>query len=401
MASRNKIPALPAAFTQPRLRKLIRTLSMNGHTPRLVGGCVRDWLLRRPIGDIDIAIDAPPDDILRLLQAAKIHAIPTGIDHGTVTAVIGKNTWQITSLRQDVTTDGRHAVVKFGTDWHADAARRDFTVNALYYDFQAGVIDPLNGMNDLRAKRLRFIGDARQRIREDYLRILRLFRFYAQWDVALPRPDILRVVRAERGGLKNLSAERVRDELQKLLSVKNPLPALRSMEKLGVLATVLPGAKNVAALTRLLRIAPQADWVARLAALGVVERKQNLALSNAQTAFLTGVTAAFKADDLAFRRALYTDGAALFLARAQHAFATKLITVPQYRRAVTAAKKWRAKKFPLRGVDLLAIGFTPGPNLGATLRAVETWWIEKNFRPTKKQCLGMAKVLRINHPQKT
>lgn len=405
MPKPRKLPPVPKIFHSRAVRRLHKILAQDGRRLRLVGGSVRDWLLRRPIGDLDFAIDAPPDAVLRLLQQAGIRAIPTGIDHGTVTAVMDGKNFEITSLRQDITTDGRRAVVRFGTDWTADAARRDFTINALYYELAEGIFDPLLGMGDIRARRLRFIGDARQRIREDFLRSLRLFRFCAQLDIRPHQAD-LAAVRAELAGLRGLSAERVRQELQKLLSAQNPIPALRAMQKIGVLAKILPRANNVAALARLLRLNSGADWLLRFAVLHggaktsyrpLAQAVKRLALSNRQTDYVYAVASPSPESALSWRQALYAQGAEIFLARAQYGCALKILTAPQYRRAVQAAKKWRPKKFPLRGQDLLDVGLAPGPEIGRMLEITESWWIKNKFKPNKRLCLAFALSLEPAH----
>jgi poly(A) polymerase len=406
MRQAHKLPRLPNTFRAPELRALIAALGAGGNTPRLVGGCVRDWLLGRTIGDIDVAIDAPPDAVLRLLRAAKIRAIPTGVDHGTVTAISGDKSFEITSLRQDIITDGRHAVVQFGTDWHADAMRRDFTVNALYYDFTCGLIDPLCGLDDLRTRRLRFIGDARQRIREDYLRSLRLFRFYGQLDFLPPDQAAIAAVKGELSGLAGLSAERVRQELQKILAQKNAPQVLSLMKKSGVLGVVLPEAKNLNALAKFVQLRPAASWLENLALMVMAKKSsanaaraetviKNLKLSNAEADFLRQVlspahsvlAAKTRAD---FRAAWYYATPPIYAALADMYFALGYWTLARRRAAKAAVHALRAKEFPLRGQDLLDAGLRPGPGIGQALRHTESWWVEKDCKPNKKQCLAFA-----------
>ena len=241
MSSRNNLldparaPWLPAADT----RAVLEALMADGKPARLVGGCVRDALAGRPVTDVDIATPETPPRVIDLLRAAGLKAVPTGVEHGTVTAVVRGKPFEVTTLRRDVTTDGRHAVVAFTDDWTEDAARRDFTMNALSADPDGRVHDPFDGVADLAAGRVRFVGEARARIREDVLRILRFFRFHAHYGKGAPDADGLAACRELAPLLPRLSAERVATELLKLLKAPDAAATVRMMREAGILAPIL------------------------------------------------------------------------------------------------------------------------------------------------------------------
>ena len=272
-------------LTRPATQALCAALQAGGHRVFFVGGCVRNALLGEVVGDLDLATDALPEKVVRLVEAAGFKAIPTGIDHGTVTVLAGGLPHEITTFRRDVQTDGRHAVVAYSTDVAQDAARRDFTMNALYADPSGEVIDPLGGLPDLRARRLRFVGEPAQRIREDYLRILRFFRFSATYgDPALGMDAEGLAACAELAdGIDGLSRERIGAEMRKLLSARDPAPALASMAASGVLRHVLSGAdpRYVAPLVHLEAGAPP-RWQRRLVVLGGQDWDNALRLSRSE-----------------------------------------------------------------------------------------------------------------------
>ena len=239
-------------LTRPQTRAVLAALAAKGFAARAVGGAVRNALLGRTVGDIDIATSARPEEVIAAARAAGLAAVPTGIDHGTVTVIADQVPYEVTTLRRDVATDGRHATVAFTDDWEADARRRDFTLNALYCDAEGQVFDPLGGYPDLVAQRVRFIGDAHERIREDYLRILRFFRFTAEYAAGPPDAAGLAACVSEREGLTRLSAERVRQELLRLLVAPRAAELVRAMQDYGILALVLPAAPRPALLAVLL-----------------------------------------------------------------------------------------------------------------------------------------------------
>jgi poly(A) polymerase/tRNA nucleotidyltransferase (CCA-adding enzyme) len=345
---------------------------------RVVGGAVRDTLAGRPITDIDLATPRPPDAVLAALAAAGLRAVPTGLAHGTVTAVVDGRGFEITTLRRDVETDGRHAVVAFTDDWRADAARRDFTINALSLTPDGAVFDYFGGLEDLRAGRLRFVGDPATRLAEDYLRVLRYFRFFARYAAVAPDPAVLAAIRAAVPGLAGLSAERVWSELTRILSTPDPSAAVALMAGTGVLAAVLPEGADPAALHRLVAAGAPADPLLRLAALltgDPLALALRLKLSIADRDRLLAIRAAPvlrpNDDDATLRRTLadHPRGAVLdrtWLAGDGGADWTAL-------RARLAAMP--TPVFPLEGRDVLALGVLPGPRVGALLRAVRAWWL--------------------------
>ncbi|GIL40254.1 CCA tRNA nucleotidyltransferase [Roseiterribacter gracilis] len=374
-----------------------------GATPiRFVGGCVRDALLEREPTDLDLATPATPQDVMRILGEAKIRAIPTGVEHGTITAIVDGRPFEITTLRRDVETDGRHAVVAFTDDWREDAARRDFTINALSADRSGFVYDYFGGLEDLTHRRVRFVGYADERIQEDYLRILRFYRFSA-WYAASFDTEGRAACAANVDGLARLSGERVRSELWKLLAAPRAAEAWRAMRVDGVVAGLVPQATDVACLERVVATG-EGDHVTRFAALlpmmeaaPLDEIEDRLRLSRAERTRLNGA----RFDGLAARRALV----------AQNQFARALYGTPllplvdavlidsgiRADRAAEFARfasNWTSPRFPLSGNDFQNVGIKPGPELGALLRELESWWVERDFAPSRTDLLDrLAKIV--------
>lgn len=368
---------LPAAPWTQRddLRALIAALGRG--KARYVGGAVRDTLLGLEVKDVDIATPLLPEEVIVRLKAAKIRSVPTGIEHGTVTAVLESGPVEITTLRHDVSTDGRRATVVFAQDWREDAARRDFTINALYADpLTAEISDFFGGLLDLKARRVRFIGDARQRIREDHLRVLRYFRFQARFG-SQPADEAAESACADLAAtLKGLSRERIGMEMLNLLGLPDPATTVQRMAELGVLRVVLPEAE-VAALASLVKqermqeVAP--DPIRRLAALlpADVRLAEQVAsrfrLSGAQKKRL--VTAAGR-DDIA------TQARALAYRLGMTEAYDRLLLIG---RDVSELKGWQVPFFPLKGGDIVARGVKAGPEVARVLRAVEDQWIAEGF----------------------
>ncbi len=389
-------------------RKVLRALEAGGRPARFVGGCVRDGLLGRvrPRADLDLATPERPEAVMRLLEAAGLRAIPTGLAHGTITAVIGRQRFEITTLRRDIATDGRHAEVAFTDDFEADAARRDFSINAMSCDRAGHLYDYFGGHADLLAGRVRFIGTPEQRIAEDYLRILRFFRFFAHYSRAPADQAALAACTAAAAELARLSGERIQTEMLKLLEAADPLPALRLMATTAVLGEVIPGPVALDRLERLLALAPAADPWLRLGALlrpppadppltPTVARRWRLA--NRDAARLEAMTRAalpaLGASTAEFRRSLYRLGPELYADLSWLAVAE---TGDDPSPALAELARWSSPKLPLGGEDLLALGLTPGPRLGAVLATLEAWWIDQDFRPDHKACLAHAKALLRN-----
>ncbi len=343
---------------------------------RVVGGAVRDWLAGRPVADIYLATALEPDAVTAALARVGLRAVPTGADHGTVTALSGGRGFEVTTLRRDVATDGRHAVVAFTDDWQADAARRDFTINAMSMTRDGTVADYFGGRADLAAGLVRFVGDPATRIAEDALRILRFFRFYARYGRGAPDPAALAAIAGGLAGLSILSAERVWSELSRILAAPDPAGSVALMARLGVLAAVLPDGADPDALARLVAAGAPADPVLRLAALstGAVDAvATRLRLSSADRDRLAALQAAPPpapdADDATLRRASADTLPDLLIGRdwlagpAWSAQRDRLAALPR-------------PVFPLEGRDVLALGLSQGPRVGELLRMVRQWWLD-------------------------
>jgi poly(A) polymerase len=374
---------------------------------RFVGGCVRNAVLGSKVDDVDIATTLEPPAVIAALKAAKLKAVPTGVEHGTVTAVSHHRPFEITTLRRDVETDGRRAVVSFTTDWAEDAGRRDFTLNALYAGRDGVVIDPLGlGLHDARAGRIVFVGDAETRIREDYLRILRFFRFLAWYGTGGPDPTGVAACAALKGGVARLAAERINKELLKLLAATDPREAVRLMAQTGVLAEILPEVAGLGRFEGLVEVAAP-DPILRLAALlpgqdAGAEAARRLRLSNAERDRLIaalGVDGPEMGADMpapAVRRAVYALGAA-FADRARLRWGDAPGETG-WRRAIAEAEGWSAPRFPISGEDAARAGLPRGPRMGAALREVEAWWVEADFPDRDAALAQLATVAKREIP---
>jgi poly(A) polymerase len=376
-------------LTNVATQTVCRTLSDAGFQALLVGGCVRDALLDVPVTDIDIATDAEPSIVIDVCKSAGLHVIPTGFDHGTVTVVSGGLAHEITTFRQDVQTDGRHAIVTYSKNIEDDAKRRDFTMNALYADIDGRIIDPLGGLDDLFARRVRFIDDPAQRIREDYLRILRFFRFtawYGDPELGLD-PDALAAISTHIEGLEQLSRERVGRENRKLLSAPDPSLAVAAMAATGVLSRILPGSDHtaLAPLVHLEALAgAEPDPIRRLAILGGREQAERLKLSKNDTAQLAILLSGIS-DSNSPARLGYTYGfeGARNICLLRAALLGQPFNPADMRAAQTGAKA----EFPLHAADLMPE--LSGPALGARLKWLENKWIESGFALSRKDLLNL------------
>jgi len=375
--------------------RLLALLDRDGEEARVVGGAVRNALLRLPVGEIDLATTALPQEVARRAEAAGCKAIATGIEHGTITVVIDQKPVEVTTLREDVETFGRKARVAFGRDWQADALRRDFTINGLSVSADGTVYDYVGGLADIAARRVRFVGEPQRRIEEDYLRILRFFRFHAYFGVGAPDPaGLLACIRA-RSGIGTLSRERVRAELLKLLLAPHAAPTLAVMTEAGLLGAVLGGVPLLASFENAVKAEAAAlaepDAVRRLGALGVwvaedAERlTQRLRLANAESQRLTALETWWRitpsAGERAARALLYRIGPQSFVDRALLAWARSSAGAADsgWRDLAGFPQRWTAPVFPLKAADLMRRGVPAGPVLGAALRSAEEAWIAADF----------------------
>lgn len=372
---------------------LMDILNSDGVNARMVGGCVRDALLGRKIIDVDIACSLPPEVSMRRFEQAEVKTIPTGLKHGTITAVIKGQHFEITTLRRDLETDGRHAKVVYTGDWIEDAARRDFTFNALYLDDNGSLYDPCEGLKDLDAKQVRFIGEAEERIKEDALRILRFFRFAAQIGGGELDKAGLAACVENKNLINHLSGERLAQELFKILAADNVVPILKIMDKAGILAEILPDYKNCEKACNYIpfeETARRCDVLARLSCLtfgkaGDIGR--HLKLSNQQLKVLKryqdhNIIVHDTMTKQEARKFIYLFGRDVFMfAVLDYGLTGELI---EY------AENWEKPTFPVLGRDLIKTGVKAGPVLGQMLKKLETEWVQSDFNLSREELLEVA-----------
>lgn len=408
-------PWLAASAT----RQVLAVLEAGGGAARIVGGAVRNALIGEPVEDIDIATPLAPGAVMERARAAGLRAVPTGLDHGTVTLVAAHQPFEVTTLRRDVATDGRHAEIAFTEDWAEDARRRDFTMNALYVDARGAIFDPVGGYEDCLARRVRFIGDPAARIAEDYLRILRFFRFHARYGAGAPDAAGLAACIAARAGLGRLSAERIAAETVKLVTAGGAGAVVATMAGAGLWQPVLGGIAYPARFSRLLTLWPAGERPATrrlpaalgLAALAVRVREDaerlsaRLRLSRALRQAMVDSVGAREAigsgfaglDAPAVRRLVCRFGGAaaeagLALAAADAAGAAGADALAALRRAAA----WQVPPFPVSGRDLAALGIPPGPAMGVQLAALKAVWIASDF--TLGRAALLQRVPAVNQP---
>ncbi len=394
-----------AWFNDPALKRVFSLLNADGGEGRVVGGAVRNSLMGLAVSDIDVATTLTPDVVIERAREAGIKAVPTGVEHGTVTLVIDRKPFEVTTLRADVETDGRRATVAFSTDWQTDAERRDLTINALYVGEDGEVVDLVGGLADIEKRNIRFIGDAATRIKEDYLRILRFFRFFAYYGSGRPDADGLRASAAARSKLATLSAERVWSEMRKLLSAEDPGRALLWMRTVGALTEILPETEKwgIDAIPALIATEKALGWtpdpLLRLAAIVPPDGKRleamaaRLKLANAEAAvFKAWANAAPVNDEMsmaAFDRLLYRNGAEGIVTRLKLALAVargkaegdmaEMARSARLNKLLDHAAAWVKPSFPVNGGDVMAAGIPSGRQVGETLAALEYQWVEENF----------------------
>jgi len=400
--------ALQPWMVEPATCAVLAALLAGGVEARFVGGSVRDALLGKRIGDIDIATPASPERVIELLEKASIKVVPTGLAHGTVTAVVPPRHFEITTLRRDVETYGRRARVAFDADWAADAARRDFTINAIFLTPDGTLHDPVGGLADLRARQVRFVGDPATRIAEDVLRLLRYYRFEARFGNGAGDGPARAACRAAAHSLPLLSAERVAQELAKLLETPDPIAVLRMMQEDGVLAVVLPEARRLKRLQRLIEIEPAADPLLRLAALievdseGATALAARLRFSNAWRDGLRGLSPPWPVDQRGDvreqRRALYRLGVERYRDVVWLMAAEGEVSRSRLTRLLDLAGGWTPPVFPLDGRDVTTLGIPTGERVGRLLAAVRDWWEAGDFTADRGACLAYLRALAIGAP---
>ena len=383
-----------ALLERPALRRVLDLLNGDGEEARLVGGAIRNALLDRPVSDYDIATTARPETVIALAKAARLRSIPTGIAHGTVTLMVQGSPFEVTTLREDIATDGRHATIRFGRDFARDALRRDFTINALSMGLDGIVHDYAGGLADIAARRVRFIGDPATRIREDYLRILRFFRFSADYADGLDQDGLAATIR-ERGGLARLSRERIRQELLKLLGARRAAPLVRIMSDAGLLGPLLRSIPQPTRLARLISIDAESDSILRLAALAVTIPEDSarlceaLRLSKAETMGLAvGARALTRLHGFADAPPLRLLRELLFAFSRSGARAGLMLAwadagaMPDdtgWRAALRFIEDTPEPRLPFAAADLIARGIQPGRAMGVALKQLQTAWIVAGF----------------------
>ena len=397
--TRSLDPHAEAWMTAPATRAVMEALLAGGGEARFVGGAVRNALLREPVGDVDIATQLLPDEVIARLKAAGLGAVPTGIAHGTITAIADGTPFEITTLRRDVSTDGRRATIAFTDKWEEDAARRDFTMNAIYAKPDGSLFDPTGGIEDIAARRVRFVGEARARIREDYLRALRLFRFHAWYGAGAIDDEALDAAIAEKAGLKTLSGERVQKEIFRTLEAPDPIPVLEIMQSAGILAEILPPGLEIARTKTVFAILKTRGRKARASVALMLmmpgeeaARKvaADLRLSNADRerlshiAYASGIDGPRSRDET--RRLIYRIGRE----RLEDEVLLSAAKAPNdagWGATLDEIETWIEPQFPLDGKDAKEAGIKEGPAIGRTLAALEEWWVEENFLPDRKALL--------------
>lgn len=388
------------------LRRVFAAISDAGGEARVAGGAVRNTLMHEPVADIDVATTLLPDDVMKAGEAAGLGVHPTGLDHGTVTLTFAGKPYEVTTLRIDTETFGRKARVDFTTDWQRDARRRDFTVNALYCDAEGNIHDYVDGYRDILRKRIRFIDDAEARIKEDYLRILRFFRFHARYGAGSPDAEGLKASIKLRQGLDNLSAERLHQELFKLLVAPRALPVVRVMAKNRILSHVFPHVSDFRAFSRMTRVdamyALRPDALCRLFLLAADARqlRSRLRLSNEEAGRIaamgrvTGLSPRLRDNEQ--RAMLYRLGADTWQDAVRVAWAQARSNAANegWLQLLRLPERWTIPKIPVHGRDVMEQGIPAGPQVGELLQRLEDWWIASDFKPDKAELLANVPAFR-------
>lgn len=401
------VSPLPDWLTSAEVQQLMHILTEGGVDTRFVGGCVRNLLLQEPVGDLDIATPLVPHEVIARLRSRGLKVVPTGLNHGTVTAVIGKRSFEITTLRTDQDCDGRHAEVTYTESWREDAQRRDFTINALSMTLNGDIFDYTQGIEDIKNRRVRFIGEPEQRIREDYLRILRFFRFFAVYGEAEVDRAALAAITSLSEGIENLSGERIQSEMKKLLQASQPVTALKMMVETGVavyVMPVLPNIKAVAAMVAhedMMGITPcwrrrlvTGLWEGKTTAISFIRNRWKLSrLDGERLEQLMSIEPPVPTDETSLKRLLRRHGVSLYtdimlLAWARNLDGGTSDNAKVYRKALNLPEIWQIPEFPISGADLLALGIAAGPQLGRHLSRLELDWENENYLPSRDDLLS-------------
>ena len=409
---------LPAAMMGPEVHQIFDRLEAGGATVRFVGGCIRDLLIGRSIADIadyDLATDATPSRVIELLEGNVLKVVPIGFEHGTILAVCRTKSFHITTLREDISTNGRHALVRFTEDWAKDAQRRDFTINALSANREGTLYDYVGGVSDLREGRIKFVGSPTERIEEDYLRILRFFRFYAIYGKTVVDRNTLDACRASVSKVQELSGERIWHELKLILKAHKLDPTFTLMRDIGLLQSLLPADCSIDHLFALARVeatlSVPADAIRRLVALArigprdVADLTSGLKLSNAEARRIKKLCSLRGAsqpdmDRLVLSSIMYRSGEKTFRDSILLDWADQKVQTPleaihlqqRWRKTWDCAAIWVRPQFLLKGEDILEYGVEQGPRVGEILSEVEQWWVNQEFRPDRKACLKKVRT---------
>ena len=384
------------------IKFLFKIFKKNNEETRFIGGCVRDLIIKKKESyDVDLATTLKPNEIIRILKRKKIKVIKSGFSHGTIIAILNKEKFEITTLRKDIKTDGRHAKVKFTKDWIVDSNRRDFTINAMSCDFSGNLYDHHNGLRDLKQGRIKFIGDPKKRIKEDFLRILRFFRFYTYYGKKNIEKLQINIFRSLSSNLKKLSSERIYYEFEKILLSNNAYKTLKLMDNSRVLKYLILNnnyLERIKTLNKLNKISHLIDFSTRLAILlnkkNLLKVSKNLKLSKTQNIKIKKIIHSnknFHFEDFEKKKNkyLYYYGHEICESLLIFNFVKFPINskLKKYLRIISSIKNLKTPKLPLFGKDIIKLGIKPGPKVGKILELIENWWILKNFNPSRKECL--------------
>ena len=390
------------------IKFLFKIFKKNNEETRFIGGCVRDLIIKKKESyDVDLATTLKPNEIIGILKKKKIKVIKSGFSHGTIIAILNKEKFEITTLRKDIKTDGRHAKVKFTKDWFVDSNRRDFTVNAMSCDFNGNLYDYHNGLKDLKEGRIKFIGDSKKRIKEDFLRILRYFRFYAYYGKNNIEKNQINTFKNLSSNLKKLSSERLYYEFEKILLSNNAYKVIKLMQNSGVLKYIIFNKnyiERIKSLNKFNKINHLIDFSTRLAIIlnkkNLLKVSRNLKLSKAENYKINKLmqqNKSFNFKDFEKNKSkyVYYYGHEMLQSLLIYNFfkGTSNSKLQKYLRIIYSVKNLKIPNLPIFGKDIIRLGIKPGPKIGKLIKLIESWWILNNFKPSKKECLKKLEEL--------